>query len=131
MKESYLRSVHALLDCSAEEKGRLLFRLDSAVTAYMEDVPEADRTDLAANFGTPEECAARLLDECDPAAILAERQKTGRYRCILIIILVILLIAVLGITAYFWFRYGGFAEIRIGEGMPENPLGQIIYEYID
>ena len=55
MKECYIHSVRRLLECPAKEKERLLSRLNSAVTTYLEDVPEANETDLVSNFGTPEE----------------------------------------------------------------------------
>ena len=41
MKEQYLRSVGQLLDCPRRRKKRLLRRLDSAVSAYLADVPNA------------------------------------------------------------------------------------------
>ena len=59
MKERYLRSVQALLDCPEAERERLLRRQDSAMTAYLADEPEATEADLLAAFGTPEDCAAR------------------------------------------------------------------------
>ena len=77
MKERYLRSVQALLDCPETERERLLRRQDSAMTAYLADEPEATEADLLDAFGTPEDCAARLLAECDPAALAAERGGSG------------------------------------------------------
>ena len=46
MKECYIHSVRRLLECPAKEKERLLSRLNSAITTYLEDVPEANETDL-------------------------------------------------------------------------------------
>lgn len=75
MKERYLHSVRILMDCPSREKEHLLSRLSNAITVYLGDVPEASESDIVSNFGTPEECAARLLDECTPAALATERQK--------------------------------------------------------
>ena len=66
MKERYLHSVRLLLDCSPEERERLLSRLNCAISSYLEDVSDATEIDLVTNFGTPEDCAARLLEECTP-----------------------------------------------------------------
>ena len=41
MKERYLHDVRALLGCTSGERKRLISRLDRAVAAYLEDVPEA------------------------------------------------------------------------------------------
>ena len=78
MKKRYLHSVRNLLDCPSKEKGRLLQRLDNAVATYLEDVPDAGEPDLIAVFGSPEDCAARLMDECTPGAVAAERGKRNR-----------------------------------------------------
>ena len=80
MKEQYLDSVRALLDCPQGERERLLSRLGQAVSAYLEDAPEAGEPELAANFGTPEECAARLLEECDPGAVAAKEEAAPDHR---------------------------------------------------
>lgn len=115
MKEKYLYSVRALLDCPPEERDRLLSRLDSAVTAYLEDVPEAGEADLTANFGTPEACAARLLEECSPAAIWAERRKGVRRHRILLSVLALLVISLVGLTAYFVVHHGGVVLVYDSE----------------
>lgn len=102
MKENYLHSVCVRLDCSPKERDHLISWLDIAVTAYLEDNPEADKASLTASFGTPEECAVRLLDKCDPTVIFAERQKKRRRHRVLTTILAVLLIAALGIAVYLW-----------------------------
>lgn len=134
MKERYLQSVRALLDCPPVEKERLLSRLGNAVTTYLEDVPEADRTDLVANFGTPEDCAARLLEECTPKTVTEERQKKSRRHRILVTILAVLLAVVVGIAAYLWSN-GGLVIIQSGRAMPDSlrdlPQGQVTYNYDD
>jgi len=132
MKEQYLDSVRVLLDCSQGERERLLSRLGQAVSAYLEDAPEAGEPELAANFGTPEECAARLLEECDPGAVAAERRKKKKRHRITVAVLATLLAVMVGITAYLWSN-GGFVVIRLGDAIPESernlPPNTVIYDY--
>lgn len=134
MKERYLHSVRILMDCPPKERERLLSRLNNAVTAYLEDVPEADETDLIANFGTPADCAVKLSAECAPKVVLAERQKKIRHHRVLVIILSVLLTIVIGIAAYLWFN-GGLVIIKTDRWTPdllkELPSNHIIYDYND
>lgn len=73
--EAYLQSVRRQLDAPPEDRERLLGRLSRAVSAYIGENPEAGEEDLAAAFGSPVGCAARLLAECDPAGVAAQRRK--------------------------------------------------------
>ena len=134
MKEQYLDSVRALLDCPQGEQERLLSRLGQAVSAYLEDAPEAGEPELAANFGTPEECAARLLEECDPGAVAAERRKKKKRHRITVAVLAVLLAVMVGITAYLWSN-GGLVIIRLGKAVPDSirnlPDNQVTYNYDD
>lgn len=134
MKEQYLDSVRALLDCPQGERERLLSRLGQAVSAYLEDAPEAGEPELAANFGTPEECAARLLEECDPGAVAAERRKKKKRHRITVAVLAVLLAVMVGITAYLWSN-GGLVIIRLGKAVPDPirnlPDNQVTYNYDD
>lgn len=132
MREHYLQSVRALLDCPPAEKERLLSRLGNAITTYLEDVPEADEADLVANFGAPEDCATRLLEECTPEAVTKERQrKIFRYH-IWVTILVMLLAFALGVAAYLWSN-GGLIIIQSSHTIPNSlrdlPQGQVTYNY--
>ena len=134
MKEQYLDSVRVLLDCPQGERERLLSRLGQAVSAYLEDAPEAGEPELAANFGTPEECAARLLEECDPGAVAAERRKKKKRHRITVAVLAVLLAVMVGITAYLWSN-GGLVIIRLGKAVPDSirnlPDNQVTYNYDD
>lgn len=134
MKEQYLDSVRALLDCPQGERERLLSRLGQAVSAYLEDAPGAGEPELAANFGTPEECAARLLEECDPGAVAAERRKKKKRHRITVAVLAVLLAVMVGITAYLWSN-GGLVIIRLGKAVPDSirnlPDNQVTYNYDD
>lgn len=132
MKEQYLDSVQTLLDCPQGERERLLSRLGQAVSAYLEDAPEAGERELLANFGTPEECAARLLEECDPGAVAAERRKKKKRHRITVAVLAALLAVTLGVAAYLWAN-GGLVIIRMGKAVPESirnlPDNQVTYNY--
>ena len=132
MKERYLRSVRSLVDCPSNEKERLLHRLDSAVATYLEDVPDAGESDLVSAFGTPEDCAARLLEECTPEAVTAERRKRSHRRHVLIAVLAVLLVIVTGITAYLCFS-GGVTIIQVSRlpGLQDLPPGYVSYGYKD
>ena len=130
MKEAYLRSVGALLDCPVAERKRLLRRLEGAVTAYLEDTPDADETELIKNFGAPEACAAQLLEECDPAVVADIRRKKKRRNRILVAALAALLTLAVIVAAYLWF-YGKLVVIETthyADGFPEDiPMDQVVY----
>lgn len=134
MKERYLRSVRSLLDCPSNEKERLLHRLDSAVATYLEDIPDAGESDLVSVFGTPEDCAVRLLEECTSSAVTAERKKRDLHHHVLTAVLAVLLTIKIGIAVYIWSN-GGLYIIQINDGWPdclkEMPSDRSIYEYND
>lgn len=133
MKERYLHSVRILMDCPPKERERLLSRLNHAVTAYLEDVPEANEMDLFVNFGTPEDCAVKLSAECAPKVVLAERQKIKHHR-ILVAFLSVLLAIVIGVAALLWSN-GGLVIIKTDRWAPDSlkelPTNHIIYDYND
>lgn len=114
MREKYLRSVGKLLDCSSAQRKRLLERLGNAVDTYLMDAPDAGETELMENFGAPEVCAARLLEECDPAAMANFRQRRKRRNRILVAALTVLLALSLGVAAYLW-SHGGLVVIETKE----------------
>ena len=132
MKERYLHSVRILMDCPSREKEHLLSRLSNAITVYLGDVPEASESDIVSNFGTPEECAARLLDECTPAALATERQKKSRSHRTFMTVLAVLLAVALGFVMYLWSN-GGLVIIQTNDRAPtfwnDYPPEHIIYSY--
>lgn len=134
MREKYLRSVGKLLDCSSAERKRLLERLGNAVDAYLEDTPGAGETELMENFGSPEVCAARLLEECDPAVVADVRRRRKRRNRILVAVLTVLLALAVGVAVYLWSN-GGLVIVETTHyenGFPEDiHRGQIIYDYED
>ena len=134
MKERYLHSVRILMDCPSREKEHLLSRLSNAITVYLGDVPEASESDIVSNFGTPEECAARLHDECTPAALAAERQKKSQSHRALMVILAALLTVAVGLAVCLWFN-GGLVIIKTDDRAPDfwndYPSEHIIYSYDD
>ena len=130
MKERYLHDVRALLGCTSGERKRLISRLDRAVAAYLEDVPEAGETELYANFGTPADCAARLSAECAPDAVAAAKRGREKRQRVLAAVLAALLAIMVGITAYLWSN-GGVATIQLGQpdDMKDAPWGKVTYFY--
>lgn len=134
MKEQYLDSVRVLLDCPQGERERLLSRLGQAVSAYLEDAPEAGEQELLANFGTPEECAARLLEECPPEAVAAERRKKKKRHRITVAVLAALLAVTVGVASYLWAN-GGLVIIQLRNHDPKSwenlPPNHVTYDYDD
>lgn len=131
MKERYLHSVRLLLDCPNEERERLLSRLNCAISSFLEDTSDATEMDLIANFGTPEDCAARLLEECTPTTLVVGRQKKNHYRRVIMMVLSILLVIAVGFAIYLW-AHGGLMIIRTGKvqmnpGTSDLPSSQIVY----
>lgn len=122
MREDYLQSVRSLLDCPKAERERLMAQLEGAVTAYLEDTAETAGSDLAAAFGTPEACAARLLAECDPGTMAGERRKKRHRTRLLLAFLAA--VAVLAVCYALHMRAtGGTAVIEhyhYVEGIPED-----------
>lgn len=129
MKERYLHCVRAVMDCPSEERERLLVRLGHAVAAYLEDVPDADEAGLIAAFGTPEECAAHLMEECAPGAVAAARQKKNKRRHVIVVLLAALLAIAVGVAAYLWSN-GGLVIITIRQpASDDKPWNTVIYDY--
>lgn len=131
MKERYLHSVRLLLDCPHEVRERLLSRLNCAISSFLEDTSDATEIDLIANFGTPEDCAARLLEECTPITLMVGRQKKNRHYRAITMVLAILLIIAMGLAIYLW-AHGGLMIIRTGKvqmnpGTSNLPQSQVIY----
>lgn len=111
--EAYLRAVRrGLADAPEEDRERLMRRLKEAVSAYLEEEPEAAEADIIRAFGRPEACASELLEECDPTRVAAVRRRRRLQMCAVIAALV--LAAVLVAAALFW--RGGTEEI-----LPEAP----------
>ena len=104
--EAYLRAVRrGLKDAPAEDRERLMKRLTEAVSAYLEEEPEAGEADIVKAFGTPEACAAELLEECDPVRVAETRRK----RRLLYAVIAVLAAAALVVVAVLAFRGGSGA----------------------
>lgn len=118
--DAYLQSVQRQLDAPREDRERLLARLSHAVSAYVEENPEATGEDLAAVFGSPERCAAELLGECDPAQVAEVRRKKRRRLVAVIVVLAMLLVAM----AVFWYFEAAhqvkYVDIYITEDVPDT-----------
>ena len=113
--ETYLRAVRkGLADAPAEDRERLMKRLTEAVSAYLEEDPEAGEADIIKVFGTPEACAAELLEECDLTRVAAVRRKR-HIRTYAIIAALLILIAVILAALFFWKSTGT-------AGAPEIPM---------
>lgn len=136
MREAYLHSVRSLLDCPEEEKARLMNRLNGAVSAYLEDHPDSTQEHLLQAFGSPEDCAAGLLEECTPTVVVARKKKRQHMRLWLVILGVLLALA-LALVGYLWSN-GGLVIIEhthyvdgIPEGFPMGNSGDITVTYHD
>lgn len=100
LADDYLQSIRRLLDAPPEDRERLMGRLSRAVRAYLEENPEAGAEDLAAAFGSPADCAAELMAECDPARTAAARRKKRRVLYAVIAVLTALLV----VSAVLWYH---------------------------
>lgn len=132
MKERYLHSVRILMDCPPKEREHLLSRLSNAITAYLEDMPEASEKDIIINFGTPEDCATKLSAECAPKVVAEERRKRVKRHRIIVTILSVILTIVVGILAFLWSN-GGLVIIHTQPGRSDFwdnlPSDHITYNY--
>lgn len=130
MIERYLRSVRAELECPEQE--RLVGRLRDAVSAYLEENPEATEEDIVLMFGTPAACAAHLLEEFDPARLSAVRKAKRRRTRWILGVLAALLVLALCAVGYLW-STGGLVIIehtRYADGFPDDvPMGEVRYDY--
>lgn len=100
LADDYLQSIRRLLDAPPEDRDRLMGRISRAVRAYLEENPEAGAEDLAAAFGSPADCAAELMAECDPARTAVARRKKRRVLYAVIAVLTALLV----VSAVLWYH---------------------------
>ncbi|MBD5155300.1 MAG: hypothetical protein HDT15_09615 [Oscillibacter sp.] len=114
----YLRAVRGQLDAPKEDRERLLARLAQAVSAYVEENPEAGAEELAAAFGSPNRCAAELLAECDPRLVarVRRRRRQGLAAIIAVLVLLVALMTVRFLTIKE--ALSGYIEIYITEDEP-------------
>ena len=97
--DAYLRAVRrGRADAPDEDRERLMKRLTEAVGAYLDEDPEASEADIVKVFGKPEDCAAELLEECDPVRVAAVRRKRRMRLYAVIAVLVIVIAVVLAAT---------------------------------
>ncbi len=126
MRNAYVKAVGALLECPRRERERLLARLDGAVSAYLEDHPQATPAELAEGFGAPEVCAASLLAECDPQTV-ARLRRSRRVR-IRVLTAALVLLAVLALLGVAYTLHQGYWSLESGaaSGVADLP-GIYIY----
>ncbi|MCI9432280.1 MAG: hypothetical protein HFF70_07610 [Oscillospiraceae bacterium] len=120
LADVYLQSIRRLLDAPPEDRDRLMGRLSRAVRAYLEENPEAGAEGLAAAFGSPADCAAELMAECDPARTAAARRKKRRVLYAVIAVLVAALIAMTAVFLYFDAHQIKYVDIYITEDAPDT-----------
>lgn len=120
LADDYLQSIRRLLDAPPEDRDRLMGRLSRAVRAYLEENPEAGAEGLAAAFGSPADCAAELMAECDPARTAAARRKKRRVLYAVIAVLVAALIAMTAVFLYFDAHQIKYVDIYITEDAPDT-----------
>ena len=120
LTDVYLQSIRRLLDAPPEDRDRLMGRISRAVRAYLEENPEAGAEGLAAAFGSPADCAAELMAECDPARTAAARRKKRRVLYAVIAVLVAALIAMTAVFLYFDAHQIKYVDIYITEDAPDT-----------
>lgn len=116
--KQYLQEVKKLLPCSSSEKKRCIIELESDVSAFLENNPNATLEDLYASIGSPESIAKSFSSRISPTQ-LSHRLSIKRKIAIGVIVIVALLAIVVGIVA-----------IKIGNDVHEIQNGHIA-EYIE
>ena len=111
----YLRSIRRQLDAPEKDRERLLSRLSHAVSTYCEENPEATAKDIAAVFGSPTDCAAELMAECDPAEVFKFRRSRRRRLFVIIAALAVLLVIMTAVFIYYDAHQIDHSEITITE----------------
>ena len=135
---AYLRAVRRQLDVPKKDRKRLVKRLSEALSAYLEENPDASPQDLAAALGSPDQCAAELLSEFDPAQVAAVRRRKKALLYGVIAVLAALSVLLFCFAKYL-FDNGGIVTIEIGhydsiEDMPPPPeegTATVRYHYDD
>ena len=67
--KKYFQEVRKLLPCSSSEKKRCIIELESDVSAFLENNPNATLEDLYASIGSPESIAESFIARIHPAQL--------------------------------------------------------------
>ena len=68
----YCRSVRSFLPCSVKQRRLILGEIQSNVSAYLEEKPSADFTEIENRFGKPGHIAAAYVDEMGTEELLKQ-----------------------------------------------------------
>lgn len=66
----YLRQVRTFLPCGRKAKKTILGKIESSVSACLENDPAMDYAQIQARFGTPQQIALSYVDEMNSAELL-------------------------------------------------------------
>ncbi len=99
IQKQYLLEVKRLLPCSSSEKKRCIMELESDISAFLENNPNATLQDLYASIGSLESIAESFMARIDPKQ-LSHRLSVKRRVVISVVAIVTFLAISLGVTAY-------------------------------
>ena len=68
--KKYYRGIRRCLPCPGKLKRQIMDRITQAVSAYLEENPEADFEAVQQHFGTPQQIAADYIEEMTTPEIL-------------------------------------------------------------
>ncbi len=68
--KKYLRRVRSVLPGSARMTKQIMVKIQSEISSYFEEYPQADYKDLVSRFGDPESIAASYVESMGTAEIL-------------------------------------------------------------
>lgn len=96
--KQYLLEVKRLLPCSSSEKKRCIMELETDISAFLENHPNASLEDLYVAIGSPESIAKSFIARIDPKQ-LSHRLSSKRKIAIGVIAIIAFLAVVVGAVA--------------------------------
>ena len=106
----YFRSISGLLPCPGKQKRMILQSAKENVSAFLEDHPEADFSQVQAHFGAPEQIASAFVADMDMPKLLNALR--GRKRIFLSVIAALITALLL---------WGGGVAIAVADHNAANP----------
>ena len=106
----YFRSISGLLPCPGKQKRMILQSAKENVSAFLEDHPDADFSQVEAHFGAPEQIASAFVADMDMPKLLNALR--GRKRIFLSVIAALITALLL---------WGGGVAIAVADQNAANP----------
>lgn len=115
----YYRTVYVYLPCSRKLKKKILYEIKGNITAYLEENPDADYSQIESHFGTPRSIAAAYVDDMNTEELIhALHIRKKIVTCIVSILLTSVLLWAIGLTYIMVdhsVNYPGTVCVEVGE----------------